>query len=300
MSAGRSSGPRAPSTTGAGYRRLLYRVRARHHEALAAWLWSAGTLGLEELAAPPGWARFVAYFAAGEAPGPAPAALGATLESEAEQPQEDWLAVYRESARPIAIGRRLMIDPREPGSAPPARPGERILLSIPARNAFGTGSHESTRLVLELLEELPLAGRRVLDVGAGSGILGFAALALGARAVVGVEIDTPSVLQARQSARRNRLHPALVAGGLEVLAPDPAFSLALVNILPERMLPWIDRLPPLLEDGGEAVFSGLLAAAAEPVIGRLSELGFTPEASRTAGEWIAYRCRYRRARRAAE
>jgi ribosomal protein L11 methyltransferase len=148
--------------------------------------------------------------------------------------------------------------------------------------------------VLELMEDLPLDGQRVLDVGAGSGILAMAALSFGARSAVGVEIDPAAVLMAGQYARTNRLRPLFAAGGLEILAPRPAFSMALVNILPERMLPWIHRLPPLLEDGAMALFSGILEVSSPPVTRRLEELGFEEIRRLRAGEWIGLRCRYHR------
>ncbi|MDY7096300.1 MAG: 50S ribosomal protein L11 methyltransferase, partial [Acidobacteriota bacterium] len=263
------------------YLRRRYRVLAKDQEALSAWLWEQGTLGIQELGSPELrvgddpelWAERVpepdseilleAYFPVeAEGPGEPPAELRASLEGDHLQAEEDWLATHREIARPLLIGRRLMVDPRELDSEPRVVPEGRTLLRIPARTAFGTGSHESTRLVLELMEDLALDGRRVLDVGAGSGILAMAALSFGARSAVGVEIDPAAVLMAGQYARTNRLRPLLTAGGLEILAPRPAFSLALVNILPERMLPWIHRLPPLLEDGAVALFSGILEVAA--------------------------------------
>lgn len=300
------------------YLRRRYRVLAADQEALASWLWDQGTLGIQELRGdeaaagddPELWAERVpepgseilleAYFpVGGEGPGEPPPELRVLLEGDSIQAEEDWLATHRELARPMLIGRRLLVDPRELDSEPPEVPAGRTLLRIPARTAFGTGSHESTRLVLELMEDLVLDGRRVLDVGAGSGILSMAALSFGARSAVGVEIDPAAVLMAGQYARTNRAclqgaTPLLAAGGLEILAPRPAFPLALVNILPERMLPWIHRLPPLLEDGAVALFSGILEVAAPPVVARLEELGFEETGRLRAGEWLGLRCRYRR------
>ncbi|MCB1054709.1 MAG: 50S ribosomal protein L11 methyltransferase [Acidobacteria bacterium] len=289
------------------YRQRLYRVPAEHGEALAAWLWGEGALGLQELAEVEGEARIEAYFDPDTEPDEPPPGLGARLVDTDERPVVDWLETYRRLARPLEIGRRFVIDPREidpqgagagaTGDEPPTAP-DRIRLRIPARSAFGTGSHESTRLVLELLEDLPLTGRRVLDVGTGSGILAFAALALGARSAAAFDIDLESVLLAGQNGRLNdppgerSWPPAFFAGGIEVLRPGASFDVALVNILPERMLPFIHRLPPLLEEGATVLFSGILDEVAPPVLERLGELGFAAVASRHAGEWVGYRCRY--------
>jgi ribosomal protein L11 methyltransferase len=174
-------------------RRWTFRVAAERRDELIAELWQLGTLGVhlrdddeEELVD--------AYFAA---PGPEPEAVGeacgARLLAASPVVDEDWLAHYRARSRPFRVG-PFLLAPGEPEDALDLDEGDpAILLRVPARNAFGTGSHESTRLILESLPGLEVGGREVLDVGTGSGILALAALRLGARRAVGVDLDVGSV-----------------------------------------------------------------------------------------------------------
>ncbi len=279
-----------------GYGRLTFRLAAADEERLAAELWELGTLGVELEALEGGDLLARAYFA-----GPREAAmrrppetwrrLGADLVERGVEADRDWLADYRSRARPIPVGRRFTVDPREPGEEEGAgrvglEPG-RILLRLPARAAFGTGSHESTRLAIELLEEEPLAGRRVLDVGTGSGILAFAALALGAASAVGVEIDPEAALVAAQNRRLNDFAPRFVAGRAAALAPREPFDLVLANVLPEAILPELGELARLTRPGGRAILSGILEARAAEMGARLAAAGFRLRGHRVAGEWRA-------------
>jgi ribosomal protein L11 methyltransferase len=271
--------------------RLSYEVAAEDEDDAVARLWERGTFGVQVLdGEEPGTVRLEAYFEDGgarELPG------ARCLGSE-DVPDTDWLAPYREAARPFPVGERLLLDPRDPeGSEVPVGPG-RVTLRIPARAAFGTGSHESTRLALELLEETDLECKRVLDVGTGTGILAFAALTFGARSAVGFDVDPAAPLHARANARLNGLSPSFFAGSLDALAAGLAigrFDLALVNVIPEEIAGELPRLASLLVPGGEAILSGILAVAGPRVLADWRALGFEPVAERTAGEWVAFRVR---------
>ena len=253
-----------------------------------AELWLAGTTGVQSLPAPGGQLRVEAYFAAGAEPDlDVPA--GVVLQSSEALPDADWLASYREQARPFPVGRTLFVDPREPGETPAEVPAGRRLLRLPARAAFGTGSHESTALALELLEDLDLRGRRVLDVGTGTGVLAFAALLQGARLAVGFDVDPAAPFHARDNGVLNGLRPLLFAGRLAALREGPRFDLALVNVVPEEILPEMGALIRLLHPRGEAILSGILAERGPEVLERMGSLGFVERSRREAGEWLALR-----------
>lgn len=268
--------------------RLIYLVSTEREEDAVAALWEARTLGVQVLGGEkPGTVRLEAYFD-GEGPRELP---GVTFVASEEVPPADWLAAYREAARPFPMGERLLLDPRDPEPVAALTEPGRHTLRIPARAVFGTGSHESTRLVLELLEGLDLSGKRVLDVGTGTGVLVFAALLFGARRAVGLDVDPAAPFHARANARLNRLRPALFAGGVAALSRAARFDLVLVNVVPEEVAADLPGIAALLVPGGEAVFSGILGASGSRMLAELAALGLAPVAERTEEEWIAYRTR---------
>jgi ribosomal protein L11 methyltransferase len=277
------------------YLRRVYRLAAELEESLVADLWQAGTLGVSTESEPDGRLRLTAWFRPRE-PAVSPASPAWECLSEDEMPDTDWLAEYRRRAVPFPVGRRLLIDPREPEAAAPAAavPAGRRLLRLPARTAFGIGSHESTALALALLEAADLGGRSVLDVGTGTGILAFAALAWGAARVVGFDTDPVAVAQARANSRLNGLHPRLFAGRAAALAPRGEtagrFDLVIVNVVPEEILPDLADLLPLLAPRGSLILSGLLAERAAAVAARLAACGLRETGHPlVSGEWTALR-----------
>ena len=266
-------------------------------DELAGRLWVAGSVGSWSEPAAAGRVRLNAFF---ERDGGVPPELGEALAAfgpgvellgAEAAPDRDWLAGWRAGAAPIEVGARFLVDPREPQEAPDPvdHPGERILLRLPARTAFGVGSPESTRLAVELLERQEVTGLRVLDVGAGTGILAFAARHLGAREVVACDLDPAAALLLPQFMQLNGLRVAAFCGSLGALsARARRFDLALVNVIPAEIEPDLPALAEVLRPGAVALFSGILSAAAEESLARLAAFGFRETARRTAGEWIAF------------
>lgn len=277
------------------YRLLAFLVPPPLEEAVTARLWDAGTLGIETRGAVDGRVVVEAWFAEGGAAGAGDLLGGGSFESvEALPPRSvdeaDWLAAYREKARPFALGRGFWVDPREPDTAAAGEvPEDRRLLRLPARTAFGIGSHESTRLAVELLEEAAPAGRRVLDVGTGTGVLAFAALALGAATVAAFDVDASAVVQARSNAALNGFAPTLFAGVSESLRTGLRFDLALVNIIPEIIVPEMPLIAAVLAADGEMILSGILAERGDEVLAGAAAAGFAERARRREGEWVAFR-----------
>jgi ribosomal protein L11 methyltransferase len=288
-------------------RRWLLTLPAEAEEALCDELWDLGCLGLQLLAdddTPPdqleraGRLRLEAYF-----PDPLPEAAVFDVERWWERGVEwvadepftprDYLADYRASATPFSLGRRFRVDPGEPPeglthTAPEPDVESRWLLRLPARTAFGTGSHESTRLALRLLENLPLEGRRVLDVGTGSGILAFACRLLGAGLVAGYDIDLETCLIARQNMDLNGLPFPLFAGPRGALVAGAPFDVLLVNVLPERIAEDLPHLVRHLRPGGSLVSSGNLVTRRNELLARFGELGLALHSELEEGEWVAF------------
>lgn len=274
------------------YHRRTYLVAPEDEEALGAELVARGSLGCEVREADGGRLRLVAYF-----PDPLPPAFeawqapGGLTEEEAEVfEDQDWLAGYRAAARPVPLGSSFLVDvgDGEPALLDQDGASGRRVLRIPARTAFGTGSHESTRLAALWLEEIDVHGAEVLDVGTGSGILAFVALHLGARRVVGFDLDAQAVLVARTNCGLNALQPALFAGRLEALGGNARFDLALVNVLPERILGEVPRLVTHLRRGGRLISSGNLRSRRGELLKRFASFGLRSAGEKTDGDWIAF------------
>lgn len=294
--------------------RRTYTLPASLEDAASALLWEGGTLGCEVRPHEGDRVRIEAYFPPGTpdplSEMPAVEAIGAAE----EVPDQDWLAPWRRQARPFDLGARFRVDPREPDEAddpgkppsplpsatgdPSCRAGEggssergepsfRRWLRLPARAAFGVGSHASTRLAVEVLETLPLSGLDVLDVGTGTGVLAFAALHLGARRVVAFDLDPAAAVAARDNACRNRFSPLLFAGTAAALSPDARYHWALVNVVPELILPAMPHLAPRVRRG--LVLSGILADKGDAVASEVARLGFAESGRARDGDWVALR-----------
>jgi ribosomal protein L11 methyltransferase len=219
------------------------------------------------------------------------AALGGREITTGHFAEQDWLAEYRRHAVPRPVGTRFWVDPHPEAPTPP--PAGRVHLIVEPRQAFGSGSHESTQLVLLMMEELSFAGRRVLDVGTGSGILALAARALGAAEVVGFDIDFEAVCIAHQTVavQPQRLPVALFAGSTLALALRPAFDIILANLIPVEAQPLLADLRSLLAADGVLLLSGLMADQLAASEEELARCGFAVKSARELEEWTGLVCK---------
>jgi ribosomal protein L11 methyltransferase len=204
------------------------------------------------------------------------------LEREVE-PERDWVAEAAALQRPVAAG-NLVLDPHDP---PSADPGGRRRLLLPAERAFGTGSHESTRLALRLLLPSVPAGGSVLDVGCGAGTLALAARTAGAGRAFGFDLDLEAPLASRVNARRNGVDGCAFWGGLlESLSPDARFDLVAANMLQEEVGPLLPGLAALIHPGGLLVTAGQLVAREAEFLLLLESAGLFPRRLASEGEWL--------------
>jgi len=254
-------------------------VEAADEDLATAALWEAGTTGIEVLSVPDGRVALLAYFTGEDAPGGLPP--GAILEP-AEVPEVDWVARFRDNFRSFRVGRFVVAPPWDV----PAAPAEEILRVDPGR-AFGTGTHETTRLCLGALEGLaarrPLG--RALDLGAGTALLAIAAARLGADPVVASDLDPEATASSRVHARLNaqRILVARADGG-RGFRPG-AFDLVLANLMALLLVDRSVEIRSLVAPGGALVLSGLLLGDLPEVKAAFAACG-TPE-ERFDGEWAA-------------
>jgi len=192
----------------------------------------------------------------------------------------DWARVCIADLRPMRFGKRLWVCPRGQVN----RSGDGVVIVLDPGLAFGTGAHPTTALCLEWLDAASLRERRVVDFGCGSGILGIAALRLGARSVIAVDHD-PQALQATQAnAERNA-----VQDRLEVRSPEQFHAtetdILLANILAGPLIELEQRLAAGVARGGTIVLSGILSAQASAVTTAYRR-HFTDLACAQKEEWV--------------
>ena len=257
-------------------------VAAEDEDLAAALLHEARTTGIEVRPEAAGSVALLAYFPdhvsaadLGRALRPLP---GARVEPAAV-PDIDWVARFRESFRGFTAG-RFRVEPS--WSAPPLR--DDTIVVDPGR-AFGTGTHETTRLCLAALEglarERPLG--RVLDVGTGSGILAVAARRLGASAVVAGDLDPEATDAARRHALLNEVDLAVVqADGGAAFRPG-AFGVVLANLSAPLLRDRARELLALVAPGGALVLSGMLGEDAGEIAAACADAGALE--LRTEDEW---------------
>ena len=185
------------------------------------------------------------------APTPLPAAHIETLEERVWE--REWLKRFQ----PMRFGERLWVCPREL-SVDDARA---VVVALDPGLAFGTGTHPTTALCLRWLDAAPLNDSTVLDFGSGSGILAIAALKLGARLAVAVDIDPQAITATQNNAAENG-----VADRLETSLEDTArFDVVLANVLAGPLMERAETLTARLAPGGRLVLSGILATQANAV-----------------------------------
>ncbi|HEM7892955.1 MULTISPECIES: 50S ribosomal protein L11 methyltransferase [Burkholderia] len=268
------------------YRELVVELAREHAEALSDALLELGALSVsvedadadtpdeQPLFGEPGlvpdrtaWqhSRVVALLAAEHEP----AVLLAAAANEigiAETPtfvvreveEQDWVRLTQSQFEPIPIGERIWVVPSWHDAPDP----DALVLELDPGLAFGTGSHPTTRLCMEWLEQSVKPGQSVLDYGCGSGILAILAKKCGANPVIGIDIDPQAVESARQNSERNR---AEVTYGLPDACPDGEFDIVVANILSNPLKLMASMLASKVKPGGRIALSGVLARQANEV-----------------------------------
>ncbi|MDY6314722.1 MAG: 50S ribosomal protein L11 methyltransferase [Clostridia bacterium] len=200
---------------------------------------------------------------------------------------EDWANNWKEYYKPLHIGKSVVIRPVWEEYA--EKPGEKVITLDPGA-AFGTGSHETTSMCIELLEEAVGEGARVLDVGCGSGILSVASCVLGAKNVTAVDIDEFAVKTAAGNAELNGIGAdkfTAVQGSLTDNVSGK-FDVIVANIVADVIISLCRDVGDFLEDCGAFICSGIIDDRVCDVKNAFAENGFVIEKAMHKKEWNAF------------
>lgn len=184
--------------------------------------------------------------------------------------QEDWETGWKKYYHRMDIGSRLAVCPSWEEYHT-----DRKVLRLDPGMAFGTGTHETTYLCLEVLDRVIKGGERVLDVGTGSGILAIGAVLLGAGSVEGIDIDPTAVKVAGENAQLNNVSDKFTVkvGDLAQQAQGQ-YDIIVANIVANAVMLLSKDVPPLLKKGGLYITSGIIDTREEEVVTCLKNLGF--------------------------
>jgi ribosomal protein L11 methyltransferase len=271
--------------------------------AATAQLWAFGTTGLEISEAPSDFITLRAYF---DAPPDVdriqsqiihglgmmdlpPAALRSVKSLTVAD--QDWLAEWKKGYEPIEIGQKLLIAPS--WKREEVKDTTRIVIEIDPGMAFGTGTHETTRGCLELLEKYWLPGtgdQSLLDVGTGTGILAIAAIKLvpGSH-VVGFDVDPEAVEVALENAAINGVADEIELEVNKLSSyQGQGFDVVLANLTADVIIPLAGDFPQVMKTGGVLIVSGVLREQGAEVIAALSNARFETIEQVPDGEWITF------------
>ena len=222
--------------------------------------------------------------------------------------EEDWANAWKRYYKPLPVGDRLLICPlwEEAGAE---LTQNRTVLKMDPGMVFGTGAHHTTRLCMEWIEQTVCAGDRVLDIGCGSGILAIAALLLGAKSAVCVDIDPVAERVVKENLAHNAIPEKAASVHVGNILEDTAlqsklagrYEVVTANIVADVIIALSEFVMAYIRPGGYFICSGIIRERAEEVLEALQAAGFssieklcaeeTADAGALATAWVAYRAK---------
>ncbi|WP_291652868.1 50S ribosomal protein L11 methyltransferase [Clostridium sp.] len=205
----------------------------------------------------------------------------AKVESE-KMFEEDWANTWKKYYKPTKVGEKIVVKPIwEEYDVQ----GEELVLELDPGMAFGTGTHETTRMCMQSLEKYVKEDSTVFDVGCGSGILAIAAAKLGAKMAVGVDLDPVAVESAKENVGYNNLDNIQILYGNLVEVIDGKADIVVANIIAEVICILTEDVKRVLKDNGYFITSGIIHDRADMVTKKLEETGFEVVEINKDGEW---------------
>ena len=204
--------------------------------------------------------------------------------------EEDWAESWKQYYKPIPLGRITIVPAWEDYTAK----GDEIIVKMDPGMAFGTGTHETTRLVMRIMQDLIKGGERVLDVGTGSGILSICASKLGAKSCNAYDIDPVAVKVAKENAKDDGCDNITV-GVSDLLKgvdlSEGKYDFCVANIVSDIIIRMMPDIHDYLADGAPLILSGIILDRADEVRASVKEHGFTIEREERENDWVGILCR---------
>ena len=208
--------------------------------------------------------------------------LGEAKVEHEKMHEEDWANTWKQYYKPSKVGEKIVVKPI--WEEYEAKDGE-LVVDLDPGMAFGTGTHETTRMCIQALERYVKEESTVFDVGCGSGILAIAAAKLGAKLAVGVDLDPVAVESSIENVGYNNLNNIEILHGNLVEVIDGKADIVVANILAEIICILTDDVKRVLKDGGVFITSGIIHDRVDMICEKLEATGFEVVEKNRDGEW---------------
>lgn len=203
--------------------------------------------------------------------------------------EEDWSNAWKKYYHPVQVGEHLVVCPS--WEAYDRQPDD-VVLTLNPGMAFGTGTHDTTRLCMELLEKYITPQDTVLDVGCGSGILAITAALLGANKIIGCDIDEVAVKVAGENAALNGVQDRIAFHQGDLTSQvEGSFQIICANIVADVIIRLSEDAGRYLAKDGIFITSGIIDTREQDVLDALEQNGFQVIERRTSGGWVALACK---------
>jgi len=197
--------------------------------------------------------------------------------------EDDWANNWKQYYKPTKVGEHIVVKPTWEDYE--EKPGE-VVVELDPGMAFGTGTHETTRMCIKALEKKVEKDTTVFDIGTGSGILSIAAAKLGAKHVVGVDLDPVAVESAKKNLEFNKVNNIQILYGDLMEVVEGKANIVVANILADIIMFLSEGVRAFIEDEGYFIASGILNTQRDKVTDKLKALDFKIEEVMEDGEWI--------------
>ena len=211
------------------------------------------------------------------------------IETDQTLAEEDWANAWKRFYHPTHLGKRLVVCPSWEEYTPTP---EELVMTLDPGMAFGTGTHDTTRLCMELLEKYITPQDTVLDVGCGSGILAITAALLGANKIIGCDIDEVAVKVAGENAALNGVQDRIAFHQGDLTSQvEGSFQIICANIVADVIIRLSEDAGRYLAKDGIFITSGIIDTREQDVLNALEQNGFQVIERRTSGGWVALACK---------